>query len=265
MALGEQRRVAAGEAAEQAEALAAIAARDASSDSSTSATARATSIRATASPRRAGRTPAARSPPIIARLRRGGELDHLARIAAEAVEHEPGQRRARRMPSWTSSASCRRSRPMRAPLPRSPIMKPPAADRSHHARRRAHHIDAAGAQRGNRAVSRAKRAFQRDQRVALDDACGGRAAWPQLPPVGADIASSQAEQRRRRTDAVGVDPGLGEGQARPLPRYWPAHRSRSVRMLAAPLWRGRASLPSSVATAARQLVPPPSMPRTRST
>ena len=142
--------------------------------------------------------------------------------------------------------------------------KPPAADRSHHLAA-AHHIGAAGAQNCDCAISRAKGAFQRDQRVALDNASGEGQNGLELPPVGADIASSQSKQRRRLRLR-------GRGRSRPprrpgaMPRRcWPARRSGRYGYWRRRSWRGREILPSSVATAARQLVPPPSMPRTRST
>ena len=69
---------------------------------------------------------------------------------------------------------------------------------------------------GDRAIAAAQRAFQRNQRIALDSAFGERQYGFELLPVGADIAAGQSEQRRRLVDQFRVDPGIGESQLRGL-------------------------------------------------
>ena len=123
---------------------------------------------ATASPFAACSKTFGAKPPKSPGLAVGGEFDDVARVVAEHRQQRVASAaRPARMPSCASSVSSSRSRPMRAPLPWSPTMKPqPPMARA--APSRAHHVGGAGAEDGDGAVAGAERAFERDQRVGLD-------------------------------------------------------------------------------------------------
>ena len=149
----------------------------------------------------------------LGRARGGGELDDLARIAAEAVEDAVGQRRAGADVVVGEKGLLQEVAADAGAAAEIAQHEAPAAN-GVEGTGAAGHEDGARAEDGDGAVLLAERALQRDQRVAFHRALGEGKAGKKLLLVAPDIGAGEAEHGGNPRQHRGVAPGVRQRKPR---------------------------------------------------